>query len=59
MIPQNEDYTLTTNAPFTIGAGIGHHLNGALSDLRLYKGALNQTDVARLFELGKNEEIPS
>lgn len=51
-IPAGEDYTLGNSCPLQIGAGIGHRLNGALRDVRIYNAALDPQAVGQLYQLG-------
>jgi hypothetical protein len=46
------DYDLTSDTPLSIGFGANDYFHGRLSDVRLYKRALNAAEVSRL--AGKN-----
>lgn len=51
-MPNGGEFPLDTHTPLRIGAGIGHHLNGALADVRIYNGALNDADISGLHAAG-------
>jgi hypothetical protein len=43
-----EDFDLATTAPLQIGTGSGDYFHGALSDLRIYRRALSETELRAL-----------
>ena len=46
------DFELDTDCPLTIGAGADAHFAGLMSDLRLYRGALDGAAVTQLATVG-------
>jgi hypothetical protein len=44
----NGDYDLNNDQPLRIGHGVGHVLNGALSDVRIYGRALADNEISQL-----------
>ncbi|PYS48196.1 MAG: hypothetical protein DMG13_26055 [Acidobacteria bacterium] len=48
----NDDYNVSNSAPLLIGFGAQNYFSGALDDVRIYSGALTQTQVADLYRPG-------
>ena len=48
-------FDLTTDEPMFIGAGAGNFFNGAMSDVRLYRRALNVKEISQLQATLKEE----
>lgn len=44
----NQDYDLDNDAPLKIGFGANDHFNGRMSDLRLYRRAVDADEIARI-----------
>ena len=50
-------YDLTNKQPLLVGFGPHAHFNGRMRDLRIYRRALSDADLAKLFSIGGGSRI--